>query len=157
MTRRAATAVVTGLGWLAVTAGAGAEVFVYPRPGVGQEQMRQDQYECHTWAKTQTGFDPSQPPVAAAPAPVAHSGGAVRGGARGAAVGAIGGAIGGDAGKGAAVGAGVGAATGLLRQGAHNREAASVAAQSQAQQQSNVDRYDRSYAACMSGRGYQVR
>ncbi len=153
--RCAAAGFVTGLGWLAMAAVAGAEVFVYPKPGVGQDQMRRDQYECHTWATTQTGFDPSQPIAAAAPAP--QHGGAVRGGAGGAAVGAIGGAIAGDAGKGAAIGAGVGAATGLLRQGAHNRQAASVAAQTQAQQQSNVDRYERSYAACMAGRGYQVR
>jgi hypothetical protein len=156
MSSRHATALALSLGWLAVTASAGAEVFVYPRPGVGQEQMRQDQYECYTWAKTQTGFDPSQP-VAAAPVPAPQQGGAVRGGARGAAVGAIGGAIGGDAGKGAAIGAGVGAATGLIRQGSYNREAAGAAAQSQAQQQSNLDRYERSYAACMAGRGYQVR
>jgi hypothetical protein len=154
--RRAVVGFATGLGWLALTAVPGAEVFVYPRPGVGQEQMRQDQYECHTWATTQTGFDPSRP-VATAPAPAPQHGGAIRGGAGGAAVGAIGGAIGGDAGKGAAIGAGVGAATGLLRQGAHNRQAASGAAQAQAQQQSNVDRYERSYAACMAGRGYQVR
>jgi hypothetical protein len=131
-------------------------VFVYPKPGVGQEQMRGDQSECHTWAKTQTGVDLTQP-VAAAPVPAPQQGGAIRGGAGGAAVGAVGGAIGGEAGKGAAIGAGVGAATGLLRQGAHNRQAASVATQSQAQQQASLDRYERSYAACMAGRGYQVR
>jgi hypothetical protein len=55
-------------------------------------------------------------------------GGAVRGAAGGAAVGAIGGAIGGDAGKGAA----------------------------QAQQQAQAN-YDRAYAACLQGRGYQVQ
>ena len=50
--RRAAAGFVTGLGWLAMAAVTGAEVFVYPKPGVGQDQMRRDQYECHTWATT---------------------------------------------------------------------------------------------------------
>jgi hypothetical protein len=158
MTKRARTAIafVIGLGWLAALAtAAGAEVFVYPKPGSTQEQLQRDQYECHGWAKTQTGFDPAQPAVVAASPPT--SGGAVRGGARGAAVGAIGGAIGGNAGKGAAIGAGVGAATGLIRQGSHNRESAEAAAMAQNQQQANMERYERSFAACMAGRGYQVR
>lgn len=136
MRRVVAVAGVSGFGWLAAAGVAGAEVFVYPRPGVGQEQMRQDQYECHTWATTQTGFDPSQPVVAAVPAPAPSRGGGPAG---------------------AAIGAGGGAATGFVGHGGHNRQAASVAAQSQAQQQSNADRYERSYAACMAGRGYQVR
>src|SRR5690348_12976883 len=84
---------------------AGAEVFIYPKQGQSQEMFQRDQFECHTWAKQQTGFDPSQPQVAASPSTAPPAGGAVRGGARGAAVGAIGGAIGGDAGKGAAIGA----------------------------------------------------
>ncbi|HXE00226.1 MAG TPA: glycine zipper family protein [Candidatus Acidoferrum sp.] len=156
MTGRALTASVTGVAWLAMSTGAGAEVFVYPKQGIGQEQMRQDQFECHNWAKAQTGFDPSQQAVYASPGPAPASGGALGGAARGATVGVIGGAIGGDAGKGAAIGAGVGAAAGLLRRGAYNRQAADVAAQSQGQQQANLDRYERSYAACMAGRGYQV-
>jgi hypothetical protein len=118
MTGRALTASVTGVAWLAMSTGAGAEVFVYPKQGIGQEQMRQDQFECHNWAKAQTGFDPSQQAVYASPGPAPASGGALGGAARGATVGVIGGAIGGDAGKGAAIGAGVGAAAGLLRRGA---------------------------------------
>ena len=133
-----------------------AEVFVYPKSGQNQEQFQRDQFECHNWAQGQTGVNPMQSaPVAAAPPPA--TGGAVRGGARGAAVGAIGGAIGGDAGKGAAIGAGVGAATGLIRQNRYNREVAYANEQAQAAQSSNLQRYDQAYAACMSGRGYQVR
>jgi len=133
-----------------------AEVFVYPKSGQNQEQFQRDQFDCHNWAQGQTGVNPMQStPVAAAPPPA--SGGAVRGGARGAAVGAIGGAIGGDAGKGAAIGAGVGAAAGLMRQNQYNRDVAAANQQAQAAQSSNLQRYDQAYAACMSGRGYQVR
>ena len=121
-----------------------AEVFAYPKQGQSQQQFEQDQFACHQWAKGQTGGDPA---TAAAPP---QSGGAVRGAARGAAAGAIGGAIAGDAGKGAAIGAGVGAATGTVRQAGRNQQAA------QAQQQAQAN-YDRAYAACLQGRGYQVQ
>jgi hypothetical protein len=132
-----------------------AEVFVYPKQGATQEQFQRDQFECHQWAQAQTGVNPAQPVVAQAPAP--ERGGAVRGAAGGAAIGAIGGAIGGDAGKGAAIGAGVGAATGLMRQGARNRQAAEQAQQVNAQQSANLQRYEQAYAACLGGRGYQVK
>jgi Glycine-zipper domain len=142
---------------LALAGQAGAEVFVYPKAGQSQEVFQRDQFECHNWAKQQTGFDPSQPAVAASPSTAPQSGGAVRGGARGAAVGAIGGAIGGDAGKGAAIGAGVGAAGGLIRQRSGNEQAAAANQQAMAQQQANVQRYDQAYGACMAGRNYQVK
>jgi hypothetical protein len=156
MARKVAAGLTAAIAWLAAVAGSDAEVFVYPKQGQTQERFRQDQYECHGWATSQTGFDPSQPVAAAAPPPPAQ-GGAVRGGARGAAVGAIGGAIGGDAGKGAAIGAGVGAAAGRMRQNDYNRQAAATATQAQTQQQADVQRYERAYATCMGGRGYQVK
>lgn len=128
-----------------------AEVFAYPKKGQSQEQFENDQFQCHKWAKAQTGFDPAQAqPQAVTSAP--QQGGAVRGAAGGAAVGAIGGAIGGDAGKGAAIGAGVGGALGLLKQSARNQQAAQAQAQAQAARSS----YDRAYATCLEGRGYQV-
>jgi hypothetical protein len=132
-----------------------AEVFVYPKKGQSQQQFEQDQYQCHSWAKGQTGVDPSAPVAAAAPPPA--QGGAVRGAARGAAVGAIGGAIGGDAGKGAAIGAGVGAATGRMRQNSYNRQTAAASQQAQAQQAQSIGRYEQAYGVCMEGRGYQVK
>src|SRR2546426_10008403 len=115
-------AVGTVVGLLVLAGAAGAEVFVYPKQGQGQDQFQKDQFECHNWAQGQTGFNPSQPVQVASAPP--QQGGAIRGGARGAALGAVGGAIGGDAGKGAAIGAGVGAAAGLMRQGRAHREAA---------------------------------
>ena len=37
------------------------DFYVYPRNGQTQEQQAADRYECHNWAKSQTGFDPTQP------------------------------------------------------------------------------------------------
>jgi hypothetical protein len=127
-----------------------AEVYAYPKQGQSQQQFEQDQFGCHQWAKGQTGADPTQM-SAAAPPP--QTGGALRGAAKGATVGVVGGAIGGDAGKGAAIGAGVGATAGLMRQASRNQQAA----QAQAQAQAGRSNYDRAYAACLQGRGYQVR
>jgi hypothetical protein len=37
------------------------ELFVYPKSGQSAEQQARDKFECHSWAKDQTGFDPTQP------------------------------------------------------------------------------------------------
>src|SRR3954451_25352532 len=78
------------------------DVYAYPTRGQSSAQQNQDRYECHSWAVSQTGFDPTrqsvqQAPAAGAPPP---QGDVLRGAGRGAAIGAVGGAIGGDAGKG---------------------------------------------------------
>jgi len=36
------------------------DFFIYPRNGQTKEQQAADQYECHNWSKSQTGFDPTQ-------------------------------------------------------------------------------------------------
>jgi hypothetical protein len=36
------------------------EVFIYPKNGQSQEQQDRDRYECHRWAVSQSGFDPTQ-------------------------------------------------------------------------------------------------
>ena len=136
---------------------------IYPTKGQSPEQQDKDKFECHNWAKQQTGFDPMQP--ASAPAPSSSQpppkGGVVRGGARGALVGVTAGAIAGDAGKGAAIGAASGALIGGMRQ----RDQA-VAQQQAQQQQANQqaanyaqqhDNYNRAYGACLEGRGYTVK
>jgi hypothetical protein len=38
-----------------------ADLFIYPKNGQSEEQQSKDRYECHTWAASQTGFDPTQP------------------------------------------------------------------------------------------------
>ena len=37
-------------------------MFAYPKGGQSLEQQTKDRDECHTWAVTQTGFDPAHPP-----------------------------------------------------------------------------------------------
>jgi hypothetical protein len=34
---------------------------VYPKNGQTDQQQATDRYECHSWAREQTGFDPTQP------------------------------------------------------------------------------------------------
>jgi len=36
------------------------DLIVYPKNGQSTEQRAADRYECHNWAKSQTGFDPTQ-------------------------------------------------------------------------------------------------
>jgi hypothetical protein len=36
------------------------DLFIYPQNGQSAEQQSTDKYECHQWAKTQTGYDPTQ-------------------------------------------------------------------------------------------------
>lgn len=114
-------AIYLGISLFTITLMAGPvlaqDLIVYPAKGQSQDQMEKDKFECYSWAKKQTGFDPMQTPQATAPPPQqeAQQGGVLRGGARGAAVGAVGGAIAGDAGKGAAIGAASGAMIGGMR------------------------------------------
>jgi hypothetical protein len=37
------------------------DLMIYPKNGQSKEQQAADQFECHNWAKGQTGFDPTQP------------------------------------------------------------------------------------------------
>jgi len=39
----------------------GDNAYIYPKNGQSQEQQAADKFECHDWAKNQTGFDPTQP------------------------------------------------------------------------------------------------
>ena len=162
---------------LAVLAGGSAAaqgLFIYPSQGQSQEQQSRDQYECHTWAVQQTGFDPTNPqamqappPSAAPPPQEATQGGVLRGGARGAVVGVVAGAIAGDAGKGAAIGAASGGLIGGMRrkdqkrqqqqaQQNYQQQQAQAQAQHQAAMASQRDSYDRALTACLTGRGYTV-
>jgi len=36
-------------------------IFVYPRLGQSEELQAKDRYECHSWAVSQTHYDPTQP------------------------------------------------------------------------------------------------
>jgi hypothetical protein len=37
------------------------DLFIYPKNGQSDQQQASDRYECHSWARQQTGFDPTQP------------------------------------------------------------------------------------------------
>ncbi len=52
-----------------------SDLIIYPKQGQSKDQQAADQYECHNWAKGQTGFDPTQPSGGVAPgdADRAHS------------------------------------------------------------------------------------
>jgi hypothetical protein len=135
------------------------EMIIYPAKGQSQKKMEKDKYECYSWAKGQTGFDPmkagSAPPPSQQPPP--PGGERVKGAARGAAVGAVVGGIAGDAGKGAAAGAAGGAMIGGMKKRQKQQQ------QAQAQQQQNAaftqaqSDYNRAFGACMEGRGYTIK
>ena len=44
-----------------VTPSSTERIFVYPRQGQSEEIQAKDRYECHSWAVSQTGYDPTQP------------------------------------------------------------------------------------------------
>ena len=54
------------LGYLLVAAtpaqAQSAQVFAYPSGGQSQQQQEADRYQCHQWAVSQTGFDPTAMP-----------------------------------------------------------------------------------------------
>ncbi len=132
------------------------QIFIYPKDGQSEEQQNKDKFECHTWAKEQTGFDPTAPVQTTTPNQ-GPDGKVVRGAARGAALGAIGGAIAGDAGKGASIGAAVGGGGGAMRKRAGNQQAQAQAKQEQAQRQQQRANFDRAYKTCLEGRNYTVK
>ena len=119
------------------------DLIIYPAKGQSQEQMEKEKFECYTWAKQQTGFDPMQVPTASTPPPQEQAG--------------QGGAL-----KGAAVtGAVVGGVLGGARQSRQNSQD-QQARQQWEQQQANEyaqkrNTYNRAYSGCMEGKGYTVK
>jgi len=154
--RRHVVAAVASLMLMLLTAAATAQPIVYPAKGQNQGQQEQDQFSCYSWAKQQTGFDPTVAPQTTAAPPPAR-GGVVPGAAKGATIGAIGGAIGGNAGKGAAIGATTGAVFGGMRRAQSEQQRAAYAQQQNAQYEQARSSYNRAFAACMEGRGYTVK
>jgi len=137
--------------------------YVFPQKGQSAEQQKKDDYECHSWAVKQTGFDPTKAAQAPAQQPAqqpagAQPGSGARGAARGAVAGAAIGSLDGEAGKGAAVGATAGA---VAARGQSRRQAQQQQAQTQqqasAQQSSQQQNYLKAKAACLEGKGYSVK
>ena len=144
------------------------ELIIYPAQGQSQDQLEKDKFECYTWARGQTGFDPMQMPTASSPAPSQEKksvgGSALRSGVAGGVGGAvIGGIAGGrsSARRGAAIGGLTGCAIGGTRSSRQNRQAEQERKQWEQQQANQYMRqrndYNRAYSACLSGRGYTVK
>jgi len=136
-----------------------AEVIAYPKNGQTQEQFQMDQYQCHEWAKGQTGVDPTQPaqPPAAKPSGPPPAAGVAASATGGMMMGAAMGAITGHGAQGAAMGAAMGATGGMMRAGAKGKKQAEAKKQADAQAQAARGQYDKAYAACLEGRGYSVK
>jgi hypothetical protein len=132
------------------------DVFIYPGKGQSAEQQDKDEYECYSWAKANTGYDPATPAAtAAAPEPAAkQTGGVARGAVGGAAIGAIAGDSSEAAGRGAAAGAVFG---GIKQRRANQQSAEQQQQQQSSQSTAEHDNYNRAYAACLEGRGYTVK
>jgi len=135
-----------------------SELMIYPNEGQDDVQQEQDNYQCYSWAKGESGFDPMDRPTATEPPPEQKNPntGVGRGALRGAAVGGI---I--DGSDGAKTGAAVGAVTGGIRRSSANRQNAQAQAQWEQEQAAQYEAarnsYNRAFAACMEGRGYTVR
>ena len=144
------------------------DLIVFPAQGQSNEQMEKDKFECYSWAKGQTGFDPMQMPTASsAPPPKGDKsvgGSTLRGGVAGGAAGAIiGGIAGGSSGarRGAAIGGLSGGALGGVRSSRQNQQANQQREQWERQQANEYmqkrNTYNRAYGACLEGKGYTVR
>jgi hypothetical protein len=160
----AASVLLATLGWQtaarADTLASSMGIFIYPAQGQSPEQQSQDDLECFNFAKSQTGYDPMNPPQITAAAPSQGSSGQrVRGAARGAAAGAIiGEVVDNDAGKGAAVGA----TLGVMRGGQQSRQQSAQQAQqadqaAQQQMASMKTAFQNAYGACIEGKGYSAK
>ena len=139
------------------------ELIIYPKKGQSKDQQDQDKYQCYTWAKEQSGFDPMAPPTTSTPPPQAKAkkGGVVKGAVGGALLGVAVGAIAGNTGKGAAIGAASGGVVGGVRRSDQvNKE--KQAEQQWAKKESTQyaqgrNGYNRAFSACMEGRDYVVK
>jgi hypothetical protein len=155
-----------------------SRMFVYPAKGQSQPQLDQDRYECHAWARQQSGFDPtsfnasqSARPAAPRVVPVAanpSAGATAKGTLAGAVVGGVIGSHNHDTLGGAVLGAAVGSIAGgtIETEGQRSVErdaqdkARQVASQRSAEQSALEQRkgdYRRAIAACLEARGYTVR
>lgn len=142
---------------------AAQELFIYPTKGQSAEQQEQDKFQCYSFAKGQTGFDPMAPPTTSTAPPRAEApqGGVARGGLRGVLGGAAIGAIAGDTRQGLRIGAASGALVGGMRRSDQKQREEQNRQQWEQQEVANYSQnrnnYNRAYTACLEGRGYSVR
>ncbi|MFT5729165.1 MAG: hypothetical protein ACI8PB_003328 [Desulforhopalus sp.] len=134
------------------------ELVVYPAKGQDEAQQSSDKGACSQWAIKETGVDPVQlASMGTTPASGGNDRKVVKGAARGAIAGVAIGAIAGDAGKGAAIGATAGGLGGVARGRRQNQAEQNSAVQAQQQQQTSLQKYEKAYGACLTGKGYSVQ
>ncbi len=140
------------LSTLLLASSAYAGLVIYPAGGQSPEQQQTDEGECHSWAVTNSGYDPANPPVVQAPEQRSGpTGSRIRGAARGALIAEV---ADGDAGKGAVAGAVAGASR--ERRGSRNSQQQAEASANQAQQ-AGLNEYNKAKSVCLEGRGYTVK
>ncbi len=150
-----------------VTVSFAQELVIYPNEGQSSEQQEKDKFECYSWAKGESGFDPMALPTASEPPPekeAAKGGtgkGLVRGALAGAAVGAIAGDSKSDTRNATKAGAAGGAIVGTARRNDQKRQEGQKQQDWEKQQTQqyaqNRSNYNRAYAACLEGRSYSVK
>lgn len=162
------TTLVVIFAFISLTGAAFAqEMVIYPSQGQSNEQMEQDKFQCYSWSKNESGFDPMALPTASEPPPEkeAKKGGVAKGAVRGTLAGGAIGAIAGDSKSDTRKGLKAGAAAGALVGGMRRNDQVKKEEKKQKdweQQQTNQykqgrSNYNRAYAACMEGRGYSVK
>jgi predicted lipid-binding transport protein (Tim44 family) len=145
-----------GLVLACATGAAAQDVFVYPARNQSPDQMARDKEECHDWSVQQTGVDPVKM-AAEAQAPQ-QKGGEGGGMAGGAAMGAARGAMsGGSVGAGAMQGVGIGRLVHAVRARRQMEEQKDNQEKQQQERQAQLQKYDRAFGACLTGRGYTVQ
>jgi hypothetical protein len=135
-------------------------IYLYPADGQSADQQAQDDYECFSWAKEQSNYDPMNPTqVVAQEQDSGPSGARLQGAARGAVGGAVVGEIADDnSSDGAKAGAALGAMRGgrQQRKGRHEAEEQAEAAADQ-QELGMENEFKNAYGACIEARGYSVK
>ena len=144
----------------------GQDPIVYPAQGQSEDQMEKDKYQCYSWAKNQTGFDPMITPTttSAPPGKEKEVWGAGKTGVAGGATGAVvGGLTKGRKGavRGGLIGAGTGALIGGVRSSNQRKREEQKRKDWERKETNNYARarneYNRAFGACMEGRGYSVK
>ena len=154
----------------------GAGVFAYPTAGQSTEQTQTDTFQCHNWAVTETGFDPTlnyTPQQVPDYAPPPSSGGSAdrttgQNAGRGAARGAVLGTITGSTARGAIIGTATGILFGKKKRNDKKKEEERWQQHHKEQQQQQLQEieqyvqtgtgnYRRAYGACMTARNYKVQ
>ena len=135
------------------------ELYIYPAKGQSAEQQEKDKFECYSWAKNDTGFDPMALPATstAPPKDKKKSGGAITGALGGAVLGGVLGDSSKSAKRGAVAGGLVGGVSQSSKNAKNEQKRSDWERKESANYANNRNNYNRAYSACLEGRGYTVK